>query len=1056
MTDSAWFDRLQWRCIGPFRGGRSVAVAGDPNDPNIFYFGTTGGGVWKTIDGGNYWRNVSDGFFKRASVGGLAVSHSDPNVIYAGMGETTIRGNVSHGDGVYKSTDGGATWQHVGLEATRNIGRVRIDPRDPNIVFVAAFGHAHGPNPERGVYRSKDGGVSWELVLTRGDDAGADDLSIDPRNPRIVYAGFWEARRGPYFMTSGGQGSGLFRSRDGGDTWDDLTEKPGMPKGLKGKIGVVASPAQSGRVWAMVENEDGGVFRSDDFGETWERLNDDRVLRQRAWYYSHIFADPEDPNTVWVLNVEMYRSVDGGKTFELVPAPHGDNHDLWFDPANPKRVILGNDGGGTISFNGGQSWSSQYSQPTSEMYHVTADIRVPYRVYGSQQDNTSISVPSRSNFGVITRTEWHEIGGGEAGYIAVRPDDPNIVFAGEYQGYMTRYDHTAGLTRNISVWPDEYTGSGAKDYKYRFQWTYPIILSRHNPSVLYCSANVIFRSTNEGSSWEPISPDLTRNDPSTHEPSGGDITKDNTGTEIYGTIFTLAESPLDPDILWAGSDDGLIHLSKDGGKSWTNVTPDVLPEWSLMSIIEASPHDTATAYVAANRYKHDDFRPYLLKTEDFGASWRRIDEGIREDDFTRVIREDPERKGLLYAGTETGIYVSFDDGGSWSRLGGDFPTVPVHDLIIHQGDLVVGTHGRSFWILDDASIFRQLADHNDSTSEPTLFKPRDTYRFGSMPTFGHKPSVGQNYWFAATQTPAYDFEKLPDGETKKRYLDAGENPSDGVIIYYLLPEETIDLTLTILDDQGNELRSFRPKPPETKNDDEERFPPPETPEEPEGPFAPVKEGLNRFVWDFRLPEATKIVTKGGDQPDRTGPRVPPGEYQVRLATGDQERTETFTVLADPRVASRPRDYQVQFDLLKRIHDKHDQLNQAVNKIRQIREDLILFARRIEKSNGDASFVVRAKSLSAQLDEIEGTLLQRKIQSDQDSLNYPVKLNAKLAAIAYMVGVSESPPTKQATELYRELAQQVDGQIAELSSLERKELKAFNKDAKRAGLDPVRS
>ncbi|MEA2531494.1 MAG: hypothetical protein QOG89_3138, partial [Thermomicrobiales bacterium] len=460
MESGALLNKLQWRLIGPFRGGRSVAGAGDPNDPAVFYIGTTGGGIWKTEDGGQYWRNVSDGFFKRASVGALAVSHSDPNVIYVGMGETTIRGNVSHGDGVYKSTDGGRSWSHLGLAATRNIGKVRIDPRDPDRVYVAAFGHAHGPNPERGLYRSKDGGETWELVLSRGDKAGANDLSLDPKNPRIIYASFWEAHRGPYSLTSGGEGSGLFRSTDGGTTWTDLTDKPGMPKGLKGKIGVAVSPAKTGRVWAIVENENGGVFRSDDGGETWEKLNDDRRLRQRAWYYSHIYADPLDAETVWVLNVEMFRSVDGGKTFNSVPAPHGDNHDLWIDPANPRRMILANDGGGTVTYNGGIGWSSQYSQPTSEMYHVTVDSRLPYRVYGSQQDNTSITVPSRSNHGVITRTEWHEIGGGEAGYIATHPDNPNIVFAGEYQGYMTRYDHSTGQARNVSVWPEEYSGSG--------------------------------------------------------------------------------------------------------------------------------------------------------------------------------------------------------------------------------------------------------------------------------------------------------------------------------------------------------------------------------------------------------------------------------------------------------------------------------------------------------------------------------------------------------------------------------------------------------------------
>ncbi|MGI8478023.1 MAG: WD40/YVTN/BNR-like repeat-containing protein, partial [Thermomicrobiales bacterium] len=536
MTKSP-YDSLKWRCIGPFRGGRSVAVSADPTDITTFYMGTTGGGVWNSTDGGQYWINVSDGFFKRASVGGLAVSPSDPNVIYCGMGESTIRGNVSHGDGVYKSTDAGKSWTHVGLEATRNIAKVRVHPTNPDLVYVAAFGHAHGPNPERGIYRSQDGGARWDLVLKRNEDAGAIDLSIDARNPRLLYAALWEARRGPHYLSSGGPGSGLFKSTDGGDTWTELSDKPGMPKGLKGKIGVVASPAQSGRVWAIVENEDGGVFRSDNGGDSWERASDDRRLRQRAWYYSHIYADPQDANTVWVLNVETFRSVDAGKTFEVVPAPHGDNHDLWIDPANPLRMILGNDGGGTVSYNCGRSWTSQYTQPTAEFYHVTTDGRRPYRVYGSQQDNTSISAPSRSNHGLITRTQWHDIGGGEAGYIQVRPDNSDIVYAGEYQGYMTRYDHAAGQARSISVWPEETSGSGGKDYKYRFQWTYPSLLSPHDPNTLYCGGNHVFRTRDEGSTWDAISPDLTRNDPEKNEPSGGPITKDNTGAEIYGTVF---------------------------------------------------------------------------------------------------------------------------------------------------------------------------------------------------------------------------------------------------------------------------------------------------------------------------------------------------------------------------------------------------------------------------------------------------------------------------------------------------------------------------------------
>ncbi|MCC6790570.1 MAG: glycosyl hydrolase, partial [Thermomicrobiales bacterium] len=859
------------------------------------------------------------------------------------------------------------------------------------------------------------------------------------------YASIYQARRGPYSLTSGGPGSGLFRSTDGGATWEEITDNPGMPKGLKGKIGLAASGAQSGRVWAIVENEEGGVYRSDDGGDTWERLNEDRRLRQRAWYYSHIYADPKDASTVWVLNVEMFRSVDGGKTFDVVPAPHGDNHDLWIDPADPRRMILGNDGGGTVSYNGGVSWSHQYNQPTSEFYHVATDSRRPYRVYGSQQDNTSMSVPSRSNHGVITRTEWYEVGGGEAGYIAIRPDNPNIIFAGEYQGYMTRLDHESRQARSISVWPEEYSGSGAEAYKYRFQWTYPIILSPHDPNVLYCGGNHVFKSTNEGSSWEAISPDLTRNDPSTHGSSGGDITKDNTGAEIYGTVFTIAESPIQQGMLWAGSDDGRIHVSRNGGGDWTEVTPPDLPEWSLISLIEASPHAAETAYVAANRYKHDDFAPYLFKTTDAGATWTKITGGIPDDDFTRVIREDPGQRDMLYAGTATGIFVSYDGGVNWKRLGGNLPVVPIHDFVFTEDDLVVATHGRSFWILDDVTLIRQLAAR-ESTDTVTLVRPRDTVRYGSMLGFGHSPVPGKNYSFAATQVPAYMYEKSPDGEVKTHYLDAGENPPDGVIVNYLLPEEPADpISLAILDADGNELRVFKSKPKKDEaKKDEKEFPPAEKKEdEDDEKFAPAKAGLNRFVWDFRLPKATKIATKGGDQPGRDGPKVVPGTYQVRLTVGDESQTHSFQILGDPRVSTTPAEYQEQFALLKAAHDKHDELNRAVNQIRAIRTQATDWAKRVKGTPAEEKVVAGAKSLVEKLDEVEGALLQVKVQSDQDTLNFPVKLNSKLAALAYMVGGADAAPTKQAGELLADLTAKIDEQLGAFKRIFTSDLPAFN-------------
>ncbi len=729
---------LKWRSIGPFRGGRVVAVAGDPLNTQVFYFGSTGGGVWKTTDGGLTWENVSDGFFKRASVGSIAVAESDPNVIYVGMGESTIRGNVSHGDGVYRSTDAGKSWTYLGLEKTRSIAKVRVHPKNPDLVYAAAFGHAHGPNPERGIYRSSDGGKTWEHILYHGENAGAIDLSMDPNNPRILYVAFWEARRYPHTLVSGGEGSGIFKSIDGGDSWKEITRNPGLPKGVLGKIGITASQAQSGRVWAIIEAEDGALFRSDDGGNSWQRVNEDITLRNRAWYYHHIHADPQDAETLWILNTPCWKSIDGGRTFFDVGFPHGDHHDLWIDPRNPQRMIEGSDGGACISFNGAESWSTVYNQPTIEFYHVITDSQDPYRVYGAQQDNSTLSTLSRSTLAGITESDTYEVGGGESGYIAVRPDNPNIVFAGNYQGYITRYDHRSDQKQNIAVWPELASGWGAKDQKYRFQWTAPIVLSPHDPNVLYITGNHVFRSTDEGNSWESISPDLTRNDVTKQEASGGPITKDNTGAEYYDTIFAFAESPLVRGLFWAGSDDGLIHVSRDNGQSWQNVTPPDLPVWALITIIEPSPHDPATAYVAATRYKLDDFEPYLYKTNDYGQTWTKITNDIRENDFTRAIREDPERRGLLFAGTETGMYVSFDDGEHWQPLQLNLPVVPIHDLVINGSDLVVATHGRAFWILDDITPLRRMSkDVQDSSI--FLFKPGVTTR--SMTNLGYSASV---------------------------------------------------------------------------------------------------------------------------------------------------------------------------------------------------------------------------------------------------------------------------------------------------------------------------
>jgi photosystem II stability/assembly factor-like uncharacterized protein/prophage antirepressor-like protein len=1056
IVNPALYQGLEWRCIGPYRGGRVVAVAGDPVHSQVFYFGSTGGGVWKTVDGGILWENVSDGYFKRASVGSIAVAPSDPNVIYVGMGEATIRGNVSHGDGVYKSTDAGKTWTHIGLADTRNIGKVRVHPHDPDLVYVAALGHANGPNAERGVFRSKDGGRNWERVLYRSERAGAVDLSIDSNNPRIIYATIWQAERKPYTLISGGEECGLFKSTDGGDTWTEITRNPGLPKGVLGKIGVAVSPAQEGRVWAIIDAEDGGIYRSDDGGEHWERLCEDRNIRARPWYYMHIIADPRDPETIWALNVQAWKSVDGGKTFFDVQIPHGDHHDLWIDPHNPERMIEGNDGGACVSFNGGRSWSSIYNQPTAEMYHVTTDTQIPYRVYGAQQDNTTITLPSRSAYAAITTSDTYEVGGGESGYIAVRPDNPNIVFAGSYQGYLSRYDHRTRQVRNVSIWPEPSTGWGAKDVKYRFQWTYPILLSPHDPNVLYATGNYVFRSTDEGSSWEIISPDLTRNDVSKLDVSGGPFTRDNVGTEYYCTIFAFAESPLKQGLFWAGSDDGLVHISRDGGQSWQDVTPRVLPEWSLISIIEPSPHDPATAYLAANRYKWDDFSPYLYKTNDYGQTWTKITNGIAENAFTRTIREDPMRRGLLYAGTETGILVSFDDGEHWQSLQLNLPVVPIHDLVVKDSDLVVATHGRSFWILDDITPLREASEQVQDASF-YLFKPRTTIHF--MVSGGYaRPSASGNY-YRDTGDILYIArrDERPGNLVFERSLNAGQNPPDGVIVYYYFSSKPEgEVKLSFLDSQGNEIKSFGGEPvqegqangktSDTTDEEEER--------EKKEPWVVKEPGMHRFVWNMRYPDPRKVEGYVASEGVMAGPKVAPGTYQARLTVGDESIVQTFEVQKDPRVSATQEDLDAQLALHLQIRDKLSETHDAINTLRNIRQQINDWEKYTRDLPGHEAVVEKAKAVKERLATIEDELIQSRAKTRQDTMHYPTKLNGKLAALEGVVASAEAAPTKQTYEVFEDLSQRIDVQLQRLQEVIDTDVAAFNDLLKEQGVPGI--
>jgi photosystem II stability/assembly factor-like uncharacterized protein len=1015
-----------------------VAVAGDPVNAAVFYFGACAGGVWKTDDGGTYWSNISDGYFNTASVGAIAVAESDPNVIYAGMGEACIRLDVSYGDGVYKSTDGGKTWTHLGLEDTRHIARVRIHPHNPDIVYVAALGHAFGPNRQRGIFRSTDGGKTWEHVLYKSDHAGAADLSIDPHNPRILYTAIWQTRRNFWNLSSGGPDSGLYKSTDGGDTWTEITDNPGLPKGLKGRMGVAVSPARSGRVWATIEAEDCGLYRSDDGGATWELVSDERDLQGRPWYYQHVFADPQDADTVWILNYQCWKSIDGGKTFAQVTTPHGDNHDLWIDPRHPQRMIEGNDGGACVSYNGGNSWSTIYNQLTAQFYHVATDNQFPYRLYGTQQDNTAISVPSRTQQGTIPWTDCYVVGTSESGYIAVHPNNPNIVVSGAIGsspgggGNLLCYDHGTGQIRIITVWPEINTGYGAQAMKYRFAWTYPILFSPHDANVLYVTGNVVFRSTDLGSSWEAISPDLTRHDLSTLEPSGGPITKDTSGAETYATIFAFVESPHEQGVYWAGSDDGLVHICRDGGKTWNNVTPQGLPERTLISMIEVSPHDPASAYMAATRYKLDDTRPMLYKTTDYGKTWVDISAGIPAHDYTRVIRADPGRRGLLYVGTETGVYVSFDDGGAWQPLQANLPCVPVYDLLIKDDDLIAATHGRSFWILDDLTQVRQIAD--GVTGRPFhLLKPRDTYRPASA-FRNQKPAPGKNYQRGVGGYVAYTETKGAYGDTVLNFLDAGANPPEGVIVTYYLQEKPAgDITLSFLDAQGQLIKAYSSSIKASDNATANK-----TPEL----RAPAEAGMNRFIWPMRYPEARLMP---GDKllTDKVvGPLAPPGTYQVRLDVNGTTQTQTFALRKDPRVAASQADFDAQFALLLQIRDKLSTTHDAVNTLRRIRQQVDEWTQRAAGHSGADAVSHAAQTVKDKLATVEDALIQVNYRGARDRLNLPAKLNAKLAELPSVVAAADFAPPQQAYEVFNHLTEHIDQQLQQLQEIIAKDVAAF--------------
>jgi photosystem II stability/assembly factor-like uncharacterized protein len=1004
QIDPKTYGGMKWRLIGPFRGGRAITVAGVPSQPYTYYFGAVSGGVWKTTDGGLTWDPLFD---KQSisSIGAIAVADSDPNVIYAGSGEACIRGNISFGDGVYKSTDAGKTWTNVGLKETRHIGDVIIHPANPDIVFVAALGHAYGPNPERGIFRTRDGGKTWEKVLYLDDRTGGVEVVFDPHNPHVLFAAMWEGWRTPWTLNSGGEKDGLYRSNDDGTTWKRI-EGNGMPEGTLGRISVAVSGADSNVVYALIEAKKGGLYRSEDGGVNWTLITDDHRFTQRAWYFTHVWADPKNVGGVYIANTGLYASSDGGKSFARLNAPHGDHHALWIDPNNTNRMINGNDGGATISVDGGKNWSTQDNQPTAQFYHVAADNDFQYRVYGSQQDNSSIGIRTRSDHGYIAQGDWDAVGGGESGYIVPDPRDSNIVYADDEGPILTRYDRRINQAQSIEEWPEDPNGHAAALQKYRYTWTMPIVISSHNPDVIYHTAQYVFRSSDSGRTWATISPDLTRNDKSKQQDSGGPLTKDQYTVEYYDVIFSLAESPKQEGVLWAGTDDGLVQLTRDGGKTWERVTPKDAPEWAMITLIEPSPFDAATAYIAVDGHKLDNFKPYIFKTSDFGKTWTKITAGLPDSIYVHAVREDPKRKGLLYAGTETGIWVSFNDGVNWQPLQLNLPVTPIHDMVIHDDALTVATHGRSFWVLDDLSPLRQ-ASATVAAEDAHLFTPNTAVR-------------------------------TREGHVNPRRYPIGENPQSGAILYYYLKEAPKDpAKLELLDAGGKVIRTFtsEEKKTDTGPDEGERDLPVE--------HIPAKPGLNLFVWDLRYELPTKVPGLIYDSGEPAGPLVLAGKYQARLTVAGKSQTAQFEVKMDPRVQTSPEDLRKQFDLMLKMSERQDQMNKTVIAIRDLRTQLQALEKRIGTADEAKPLVTASTDLRKKISAIEEELVQVNSKSSEDQANYPTMLNSKLGHLQVLVDSADTAPTAAESAVFADLDQRLEAQLTKWREVLAKDLPALN-------------
>lgn len=1005
--DQQYYEGIKWRELGPFRGGRSVTATGVVGDPNTYYFGGVGGGVWKSVDAGQTWFNITDKYFG-GTIGAVAVAESDPNIIYVGEGEQGVRSNVSSGWGVWKSMDAGTTWKHIGLKDSKHIGRIRIHPKNPDLVYVAAMGNLWKPNDMRGVYRSKDGGATWERVLFINDKAGAVDLTFDPNNARILYASTWNIKRNGYRMDSGGPDSKLWKSTDGGDTWDELTDNPGMPKGPNGIIGVAVSPVNSNRVWSIIENANGGVYRSDDAGATWKKVNEDRALRQRAWYYTRITADTQNEDKVWVMNVSYGVSKDGGVSFELKNAPHGDHHDLWIDPNNNQRMIIADDGGAQVSNDGGENWTTYHNQPTAQFYRVSTDNHFPYRIYGAQQDNSSVRINHRGNGVSITEKDWLALALGESAHVAPDPLNNNIIYGGGYKGYMNMENLETGQERSTNVWPDLPAGSGAEVMKYRFNWNYPVVFSHHNPKKLYAGSNHLHATTNGGQSWEVISPDLTRNDPETIKSSGGPITQDNTGAEYYANIFVITESPFTENEIWTGSDDGLVYLTRDGGKTWNDVTPPMAPKNNMMNSIDVNPFVKGGAYVVGTSYKFGDNTPYIYKTDDYGKTWSLITKGIPSEEYVRVVRADQKRKGLLYAGTEKGMWISFDDGASWSQFQLNLPPVPIHDLAVKNDNLIAATHGRSFWMIDDLTPLQQLSKEIENKSSH-LFKPMPTYRM-----------AGGSGWGS------------PD-----RRLE-GENHPNGVMMHYYVAamDENSEVSIEVMEMDGDIIQTF-------SNKSKER-----------GTQLSVSKGGNRFVWNMRYPGYKTFPGLVFYSSPNIGPKAVPGKYKARLTVNGQVTEQEFEIVKDPRVATTQQEFQDQFDFLSKVRDKVSDAHQGILDIRRIKTDLGYVKTKVDEKPENKTLLDAMKKFESDLTVIENNIHQTKNQARQDPLNFGVKLNNRLAFLMYEQGTGDFPPTQQAEQVRVELSKQIDEELNKLDALIDSNVSTINDMIKEKGIEMV--